>query len=283
MAIRIDGRALGETISRGVGQRAMMLHERGTKPRCCVIVAPDDEPGLLYARATQRKGEKLGIAIDVVELEGSTAMPGALAAVNRASCDPLVHGIIIQRPLPRRYDEFELCSAIEPSKDVDGANPLTYGMLMAARPTFVPATAAAVIELLRLPYLPAISGAHAIVLGRSKVAGGPIAALLTAADATVTLCHSRTRRLADLCRLGDIVIAAVGRPLFVTAEMVKPQATVIDVGTNVCAGRITGDVDAQAVDAVAAALSPVPGGVGPVTAAVLLRNVVSAAEDQRPK
>ncbi|MBC5825816.1 MAG: bifunctional 5,10-methylenetetrahydrofolate dehydrogenase/5,10-methenyltetrahydrofolate cyclohydrolase [Candidatus Eremiobacteraeota bacterium] len=278
----IDGRSVAADITADVRARVDRLLGGGIVPRCTIIVAQGDDAGLLYARATQRNGDKIGIGCDIVELAEDSPSAAAESTVRRASCDPQTHGILIQRPLPTRFDEPRLSAAIAPRKDVDGANPLTCGLLMSGSPTFVPATAAAVMELLRRPFLPPIRSAHAVVVGRSHVAGRPIAALLTAADATVTLCHSFSRDIHALCRLADIVIVAVGRPGFLTSDMVKPGATVIDVGTNVENGRVRGDVDA-AVSQVASALTPVPGGVGPVTAAMLLRNVVEAAEGYDPK
>jgi methylenetetrahydrofolate dehydrogenase (NADP+) / methenyltetrahydrofolate cyclohydrolase len=189
--------------------------------------------------------------------------------------------MMVQRPLPAGLDAERIAEEIDPRKDVDGAHPYNQGLLVAGETFFVPATAAAVMELLRQPQVPALDGARAVVLGRSAVVGRPVALLLTAADATVTICHSHTKGLAEIAAQAEILVAAVGRPRFVSAKMVKPGATVIDVGTNYLDGHFVGDVDFDAVLPVAGLITPVPGGVGPVTTAVLLRSVVEAAERSR--
>ena len=208
----------------------------------------------------------------------SAGTRGFVAALERAAVDHKVHGILVQRPLPRALDLYEINRLIPAEKDVDAASPLSLGLLAQGVPHFVPATAAAVIELLRGPDLPAIQGARAVVIGRSAVVGRPVAYMLTSADATVTLCHSRTRDLEAVCRSAEILVAAIGKPRFVGATMIKRGAAVIDVGTNLVDGHVVGDVDFDAVGQIAGAVTPVPGGVGVVTTSILLRNVVAAAE-----
>ena len=259
-------------------ERVRRLHARGVAPKCRVFVMPNDADGLFYARAASKTAQRVQVELEIVQLDAGTDTQSIARAIAHASADDLVHGILLQRPLSGYIDEAAVCQSIAPSKDVDCAHPLNYGLLSLGKAAFPPATAAAVLQLLQEPEQPALEGAHAVVVGRSRVVGQPIALLLSGANATITLCHSRTKNLAQLCRSADVLVAAVGKAGFVGADMVKGGATVIDVGTNLIAGTVTGDVDAAVVAPIAGVLSPVPGGVGPVTTAMLLRNVVRAAE-----
>lgn len=275
----IDGRAVAASIREDVGARAKALAARGVAPKCIAIVAEGDAPGLLYAQTARHGGAQVGVEIEIVPIGAGADTSGALAIVARCVEEPSAHGVIIQRPLPVRIDEARVVSAMDRRKDVDCCHPQTFGLLALGRPTFAPATALAVMELLKRPPAPSLRGARVVVVGRSPIVGKPAALLLIAADATVTVCHSKTVDLAEECRHADVLVVAIGKAGFVTAGMVKPGATVIDVGTNVVNGRLAGDVDASVRD-VAGAITPVPGGVGPVTTAVLLRNIVDAAEQQ---
>jgi|HubBroStandDraft_4_1064222.scaffolds.fasta_scaffold210492_1 methylenetetrahydrofolate dehydrogenase (NADP+)/methenyltetrahydrofolate cyclohydrolase len=273
----IDGRALANSIRHDVSVRVASLVKRGVKPKCVAIVSEGDASGLLYAQTARRGGAELGVDIEIAPIGGGADTSGAIAIVARVVEEPTVQGVLVQRPLPRRIDEIRVVGAIDPRKDVDCAHPLNIGLLALGTPLFAPATAVAVLELLgRLPVRP-LAGARVVVIGRSAVVGRPVALLLTSADATVTVCHSKTEDLPSICREADIVVAALGKPNFVTAATIKPGAAVIDVGTNVVNGRLVGDVD-PSVREVAGAITLVPGGVGPVTTAVLLRNIVEAAE-----
>ncbi|HZD73535.1 MAG TPA: bifunctional 5,10-methylenetetrahydrofolate dehydrogenase/5,10-methenyltetrahydrofolate cyclohydrolase, partial [Actinomycetota bacterium] len=216
-----------------------------------------------------------------VELQAHQLDPaagaGALAArLEELSADPSVHGVVLQSPLPPGLDPAELATSIAPAKDVDGAGPASVARLLPGRPGFVPATAAAVLEILRRAGV-TLSGTRAVVVGRSMVVGRPTALLLLAADATVTVCHSRTRDLEEVTRQADVLVVAAGRPRLIGAGFVKPGATVIDVGTNSTPDGMVGDVDFDAVAPLAGAITPVPGGVGPVTTMSLLRQTLSAA------
>lgn len=277
----LDGRAIAAAIREQVKARARALRERNIVPTCAIIVLENDEPGKLYAAQIAKNAAPLDVVIDVRELPADATTNDVLVAVAAVVDDPHIQAMMVQRPLPARLDAERIAEEIDPRKDVDGAHPYNQGLLVAGETFLVPATAAAVMELLRQPQLPSLDGARSVVIGRSAVVGRPVALLLTAANATVTICHSHTKDLAEIAREGDIVVAAVGRPKFVTAAMIKPGATVIDVGTNYVDGHFVGDVDGQAVKAVAGFLTPVPGGVGPVTTAVLLRSVVEAAERAR--
>lgn len=277
-AIRLEGRPIALAIREEVKQRAQALRGRAIVPKCAVVVVDGDGPGLLYAQTARRIGADVGVEIEIVPIGASADTSGALAIVHRLVDEPTVHGLLIQRPLPGRLDEQRIVEAIDPRKDVDGAHPFNQGLLASGTASTAPATALAVLEILRQPSLPPLRGARVAVVGRSAVVGRPTAALLTAADCTVTLCHSRTKNLAAITFGSEIIVVAIGKPGFLKAEMIAPGTVVVDVGTTVVDGRLVGDVESQSVSAVAGVLTPVPGGVGPVTTAVLLRSIVNAAE-----
>ncbi|GAA2209385.1 bifunctional methylenetetrahydrofolate dehydrogenase/methenyltetrahydrofolate cyclohydrolase [Nonomuraea monospora] len=249
----------------------------GPQPRLAVVVATADEASLWYVRSIAKAAAGVGIACDVVDL-GQDATPGQIGeTLARLSADPQVHGLMLQTPLPAGASAQELAGAIDPRKDVDGANPLSLGRLAAGLPAFPPATAAAVMALLD-HYEVELAGRRAVVVGRSTVVGKPLAHLLLDRHATVTVCHSRTRDLAAVTSQAEVLVAAVGRAGLIGAAHVAMGAVVIDVGTNPTDdGGLTGDVDFGAVSGVAGALTPVPGGVGPVTTALLLRHTARAA------
>jgi len=280
-AVLLDGRRIAAGIRDQVKLRASKLRERDVVPACAIVLIEGDEPGRLYTAQIAKSAAPLGVNIEIRQLAAGASTQDVVAAVASIVDDPRIQAIMVQRPLPPGLDAERIAEEIDPRKDVDGAHPYNQGLLVAGETFFAPATAAAVMELLRQPGVPALEGARAIVLGRSAVVGRPVALLLTAANATVTICHSHTRDLADVARQGDILVAAVGRPNFVVASMVRPGATVIDVGTNFVDGRFVGDVDFEGVSKVAGLITPVPGGVGPVTTAVLLRSIVEAAERAR--
>ena len=277
----IDGRAVASQLREDVASRVRALRDRGVAPKCIAVVAEGDAPGLLYAQTARRGGAQIGIDIEIAPIGAGADTSGALAIVARVVEEPSAHGIMIQRPLPGKIDEGRVVTAMDPKKDVDCCHPTNVGSLALGRPRFAPATAVAILELLQRPPVRPLTGARVTIIGRSAIVGRPAAMLLTAADATVTICHSKTENLADVCREADVLVVAIGKPHFVTAAFVKPGATVIDVGTNVVGGRLVGDVDPSVRD-VAGALTLVPGGVGPVTTAALLRNIVQAAESQSP-
>jgi methylenetetrahydrofolate dehydrogenase (NADP+) / methenyltetrahydrofolate cyclohydrolase len=277
----LDGRALAATIRDQVKAHAAKLRERNIAPTCAIVLIEGDEPGRLYAAQIAKNAAPLGVNIDIRQLPRGASTNDVLVEVARIVDDPHIQAMMVQRPLPPGLDAERIAEEIDPRKDVDGAHPYNQGLLVAGETFFPPATAAAVMELLRQPSVPPLDGARAVVLGRSAVVGRPVALLLVAANATPTICHSHTKDLAAIAREGEILVAAVGRPKFVTAAMVRPGATVIDVGTNFVDGHFVGDVDYEAVGQVAGVITPVPGGVGPVTTAVLLRSIVEAAERAR--
>jgi methylenetetrahydrofolate dehydrogenase (NADP+) / methenyltetrahydrofolate cyclohydrolase len=274
----LSGRELADRIRADVRNRARALRERDIVPRCAVFAAEGDAEGIYYAESLSKVGLKTDVDVGLVVIPSKAGTAGFAAAVAGASTDPLIHGILVQRPLPAPFDRRRVCDAIVVGKDVDASNPYSFGLLAQGTPAFAPATAAAVLELARSRSVVPLAGASVVVVGRSPVVGRPVALLLSVADATVTLCHSRTRDLASVCARADILVAAIGKPRFIGAAHVKPGATVIDVGINFVDGRMVGDVDFDAVSEIAGAVSPVPGGVGPVTTSILLRHVIEAAE-----
>jgi methylenetetrahydrofolate dehydrogenase (NADP+) / methenyltetrahydrofolate cyclohydrolase len=277
MTADLSGKDLAAGIRSEVGAAAAELAAAGTPPRLAVVVATADESSAWYVRSIARAAEKTGIACSVIDL-GETATPDRIRAELAAlSGDPAVHGIILQTPLPADAVFEDLAASIDPAKDVDGVNPVSLGRLTAGLPAFASAPAEAVLALLDHHAIP-LAGAHTVVVGRSIVVGKPAAQLLLQRDATVTVCHRHTKELAEVTRSADVLVAAVGRPNLITAEFVAEDAVVIDVGTNPTPdGGLVGDVDADSVTGRAAGLTPVPGGVGPVTTALLLQHTVASA------
>lgn len=272
-AAALTGRELATTIRAAASARAAELTVAGRQPRLAVVTATDDEASAAYVRSIANAAGKEGIACDLLR---TTTAAGVSATLAQLADDPEVHGVMLQTPLPEGALLADLARAIPAGKDVDGASPESLGRLTAGLPAFAPATAEAVLALLDY-YHVELHGRHAVVVGRSVVVGKPVAHLLLDRHATVTISHSRTADLAAITRQADVLVVAAGRASLIGPEHVSPGATVIDVGTNVTdAGLLAGDVD-PAVAGVAAALSPVPGGVGPVTTALLLRHVVEAA------
>lgn len=272
----IDGRAIAAAIGDEVTADVATLRDGGVTPTLAVVVPTADEATAWYVRSIQRTASKVGIECRVEQLETPSAASIA-ARLDELSADAGVHGIICQTPLPEGVRLDEVGAHIAPQKDVDGANPTSLGRLATGLPTFAPATAAAVLEILRREEVPLL-GTRTVVVGRSTVVGKPAALLLLAEHATVTVCHSRTVDLAGVCAEADVLVAAVGRTHLIGADYVKKGAVVIDVGTNPTPdGGLAGDVDPEAVADRAAALTPVPGGVGPVTTMLLLRHTATAA------
>ncbi|GAB3745233.1 bifunctional 5,10-methylenetetrahydrofolate dehydrogenase/5,10-methenyltetrahydrofolate cyclohydrolase [Amycolatopsis oliviviridis] len=273
----IDGRAIAAAITAEVTETAAKLRESGTAPTLAVLVPTDDDATAWYVRSIERAAKKVGVDCRVVQLEKPTG-EDVTRELDKLSADPSVHGIICQTPLPEGVTLDDVGAHIDPRKDVDGANPVSLGRLTAGLPTYAPATAAAVLEILKREQV-ALSGAQVAVVGRSTVVGKPAALLLLGENATVTVCHSRTKDLSSVTKTADVLVVAVGRAHFVGADHVKPGAVVIDVGTNPTPeGGLVGDVDQAAVEGIAGSITPVPGGVGPVTTSLLLRHTVTAAQ-----
>ena len=274
----IDGVAHARAVRAALSTRARALAERGIAPRLAVVLAGDDPASRVYVAHKARACAQAGIGSELHEFPAEVAADELVARVRTLAADPAVHGILVQLPLPRGIDPAPVLEAVPPEKDVDGFHPLNLGALAAGRPRIVPCTPAGVVHLLEREGVP-VTGRRAVVLGRSHIVGRPLALLLLVRDATVTICHSRTEDLAAIARQADILVAAIGRPRFVTADMVKPGACVVDVGINrLPGGGLAGDVDFESVREVAGWITPVPGGVGPMTVAMLLANTLSAAE-----
>jgi len=279
----LSGRELAAEIRAAVASRAAALAAAGRAPRLAVVTATADEASAWYVRSLGRAAVKAGIGFDVTDLAPDSpagtparSVPVIRSALAGLSGDPRVHGILLQTPLPDGARLADLAGGIDPDKDVDGANPVSLGRLMTGQPAFAPATAAAVLGLLDYHGV-TLRGRRAVVVGRSSVVGKPVAQLLLARDATVTVCHSRTADLAAVTSSAEILVVAAGRAGLIGPSFVRAGAVVVDVGTNATAdGGLAGDVDPLVAE-VAGALSPVPGGVGPVTTAMLLRHVVEAA------
>ena len=277
MTERLDGREVAKRIRDGVTAGTSLQRGDGVTPTLAVVIATDDDASHAYVRSITRAAQACGIETRVCDLGPTAASTEVSATIRALAGDDDVHGIIVQTPLPPGIVPAEITSSIAAEKDVDGASVLSVGRLARGLPAFAPATAQAVMEILG-HYSVSLAGANVVVIGRSAVVGRPAAELLLRADATVTVCHSKTVDLPAVARGADVLVVAIGRPRFVGPAFVKPGAVVIDVGTNVDEdGSLVGDVDAAAVDGVAGALTPVPGGVGPVTTAVLLRNTLIAA------
>lgn len=274
----INGRAIAATIAADVASRAARLSDSGTTPTLAVVVAVDDQATMAYLRSIERGTAKVGITCRIDKL--ANADDAAIGAhLEALSASPDVDGVICQTPLPPGVSLASVAAHIDPAKDVDGANPASLGRLAAGLSAYAPATAEAVLEILRCERVP-LSGAHAVVIGRSTVVGKPTALLLLAEHATVTICHSRTTDLAAVCAQADVLVAAAGQAHLVKAAHIKPGAVVIDAGINATEdGGLAGDVDPGQAGA-ASALTPVPCGVGPVTTMVLARHTILAAESR---
>lgn len=278
----LSGKQLATLIQQRAGEEVRALENSGRHPVLAVVVATDDESTLWYVRSIERAAERLGIGCRIVDL-GPEATEQVLASVlGDLSTEPSVNGIILQTPLPVGVKADSLVGLIAPEKDIDGANPLSLGRLAVGQPAFAPATAQAVVELLDHFDVP-VAGRNVAVVGRSAVVGKPLALLLLERDATVTICHSRSGPLERFTLSADVVVVAAGRTGLLKGSHISPETVVVDVGTNVLPdGSLVGDVDEASVTGIAAGLTPVPGGVGSVTTALLLLHTVEAARQQEP-
>lgn len=277
-ATLIDGAALARSLRAQVAERAAALTARGRPPGLAVILVGNDAASAVYVRNKVKDCEESGIRSVLERLPESTPEADLLARIQALNVDPSIHGILVQLPLPAHIDARRVIETISPDKDVDGFHVASAGALMTGQPGFLPCTPYGVMRLLE--HVGArLAGAEAVVVGRSNIVGKPQALLLLQADATVTICHSRSRDLGAHTRRADVLIAAAGRVRMITGDMVKPGAIVIDVGMNRDeTGKLCGDVDFESVREVASAITPVPGGVGPMTRAMLLVNTLEAAE-----
>ena len=275
-AILIDGRAVAKAFKEEIAQKTQGMIAKGITPHLAVVLVGENPASQVYVRNKENGCIKAGIRSTVIRLEENCTQEALEKTVVSLNEDESVHGILVQLPLPKHLDEARVLRLIDPDKDVDGFHAMNSGRLMNGQPGFVPCTPLGVMKLLE-QYGIDPCGKHAVVIGRSNIVGKPMAMLLLGANATVTVCHSRTQNLSEITKQADILVAAVGRANFVTADMVKPGAVVIDVGINRVDGKIVGDVDFDAVSEVAGYITPVPGGVGQMTIAMLLANTLDAA------
>ena len=283
-AVILDGKAMAQTIRAEIAeQTAQFLHESGVTPCLAAVLVGADPASQVYVRGKRKACEAAGIRSELFTPPATTTTDELLALVERLNNDPSVHGILVQLPLPGSIDELRVLDAVRPEKDVDAFHPHNVGLISQGRPRFLPCTPYGIQQLLVRSGIE-IAGAEVVVLGRSDIVGKPMALMLAqkapGANATVTIAHSRTKNLPETCRRADIVVVAIGRAKFLTADMVKPGAVVVDVGINRTDTGLVGDVDFDAVREVAGHITPVPGGVGPLTITMLLKNTLTAARLQ---
>lgn len=281
MAILISGKEISAAIRAELKEEtAAFVAEKGVTPGLAVIIVGEDPASQVYVRNKHKACLEVGYHSEVFELPAETTQEELLSLVDKLNHDPAIHGILCQLPIPKHLNADEVIRAIAPEKDVDGFHPVNVGLLNMGQECMIPCTPLGVMEMLHRTGVE-VKGKRCVVIGRSNIVGKPMAALLMGENGTVTVCHSRTVDLPSVTREADILVAAIGKPKFVTADMVKPGAVVIDVGINrQDDGKLCGDVDFAAVEPIASAITPVPGGVGPMTIAMLLRNTMTAARRQ---
>lgn len=273
----LDGKKLSAEIRASVKEETAFLREKGIVPGLAVVLVGDDPASKVYVGQKEKGCLEAGFASFLHRLPDSTTQEELLDLIGRLNGDASVHGILVQLPLPRQIDPDTVLAAIRPEKDVDGFHPVNVGRLVAGLPACEPCTPKGILRLLKSTGIP-LAGKEAVVIGRSNIVGKPVALMLLAESATVTVCHSRTKDLAEHVRRADILVAAIGKPRFVTADVVKEGAVVVDVGINRLEEGLVGDVDFGPVSEKAAWITPVPGGVGPMTIAMLLENTLEQAK-----
>jgi methylenetetrahydrofolate dehydrogenase (NADP+)/methenyltetrahydrofolate cyclohydrolase len=278
-ALLIDGKALALQVrERLATESAAVFVKTGVKPGLATILVGDDPASHLYVKSKQKACDAAGIYIDDHKLPSSTTQAELLALIEKKNADPKIHGILVQLPLPKHVDSKVVLEAVSPDKDADGFHPYNFGRLVEGHPVFEACTPKGVIKMIESTGV-SIEGKRAVVLGRSNIVGKPLALMLLQRNATVTICHSKTKDLPSVCREAQLLLVAIGKPKFVTSDMVREGAVVIDVGTNrLPDGKVVGDVDFEPVSKKAGWISPVPGGVGPMTIAMLLDNTVESAK-----
>lgn len=276
MATILDGKKCSDMLLELLKEQ---IEESGLNPHLATVIVGSDPASQMYVRMKHRACERVGIGSIGIELPDDTTTVKVLEKVRQLNADPEIDGILVQLPLPKQVDAEQLIEAISPLKDVDGYHPENMGLLFSGKPRFSSCTPTGIMTLLREYRVP-VAGAHAVVAGRSIDVGRPMAALLLNADATVTICHSKTKNIAEELKRADILVSAIGKAHFIQPAMVKPGAVVIDVGINQLDGKLVGDMDFDAVKDIAGAITPVPGGVGPMTIATLMENTFRAAKER---
>ncbi len=278
----LTGKEVAQKMDVDIQKDVQELKAKGINPTLKIMIAGEAADSLAYANSAKKMAEKNGIACDIEQLPGTTSQEDFVKTMKQRNADTKIHGIIVMRPLPKQISEDVVKYVLAPEKDVDCFNPVNAGKIMAGDMTgFPPATPQAVMEILRFYQIP-MSGKEAVVIGRSMVVGKPLSMLLLGENATVTVCHSKTRDLQGVCKRADILVAAIGKARMITSDYIRPGATVMDVGINVEGDKLFGDVNTEPAKEVAGAITPVPGGVGTVTTRVLLKHVVKAAKLQNP-
>ena len=274
----IDGKCIALAVRQGLEPRVEALKAKGITPGLTVVVVGDDPASAIYVRNKERASQKLGMNGTVLRMPGETTQEELLTVVRKLNADDSIHGILVQLPLPAHIDEHAILREIDPDKDVDGFHAMNAGRLLNGEKGFVACTPKGVMRLLETTGVD-LNGKNAVVVGRSNIVGKPMALLLLQKNCTVTIAHSRTRNLAEVTRAADILVVAVGRAGMITGDMIKPGAIVMDVGINRVDGKVVGDVDFESAKEVASYITPVPGGVGAMTIAMLMENAVEAAEN----
>lgn len=277
MPVIMDGKALAAQLMASLQDRVAALKARGVQPGLAVVLVGEDPASQIYVRNKERACQELSLHSETIRLPADTTQAALEAQIDRLNADPRIHGILVQLPLPAGLDEEAALARILPEKDVDGFHAVNAGKLMTGADGVIPCTPKGILYMLKASGVP-LAGKEAVVIGRSNIVGKPVAMLLLRENCTVTICHSHTENLPAVTRRGDILIAAVGKAGFVTADMVKPGAAVVDVGINRVDGKVVGDVDFAAVSQMAGWISPVPGGVGKMTIGMLMENTIAAAE-----
>lgn len=274
----ISGKEVAKSIREELKREVEELKLKGVIPGLSVILVGNDPASQSYVKAKAKACEEVGIKSEVIRMEESTSQEVLLAEINRLNNDVDVHGILVQLPLPKHIQEEDVINSINPNKDVDGFHPINVGKMVIGEDSYLPCTPHGIIELIKRTGTE-IKGKHAVVVGRSNIVGKPVSVLLLREHATVTICHSRTQNLKEITKQADILVAAIGKPQIITEEYVSANTVVIDVGVNrIESGKLVGDVDYEAVSKVASFITPVPGGVGPMTITMLLKNTVEAAK-----
>lgn len=278
----LDGKAFANELGQNLKEKVKNLKEKGITPHFCVINIGDDPASKIYVRTKKRRAKKMGIIQDIYQMPADTEQAEALALIDKLNADPTINGVMVQLPAPKQIDADELLERIDPNKDVDGLTPINVGHLWMGDHFVEPATAEGIIALLKHYEIP-LAGKKAVVIGRSNIVGKPMAALLLEENATVTICHLYTENLAEITKQADIIVSATGQAFLVTADMVKDGAVVVDVGMNHVDGKLVGDVDFDSVKEKASYITPVPGGVGPLTVQFLMEAVVKLTRRQHDR
>lgn len=282
MAKLIDGKAIAAEIREEVKAEAMALREKGIIPKLAVILVGDDPASVVYANSKKKAADKVGIDFELFHMAGNTPEAEVIALIEKLNNDRSVHGIMVELPLPDHISKENVMEAVNPLKDVDGVHPVNRGYILSGQEGLFPATPQSCVEIMLRAGVE-LQGKHAVIVGRGETVGKPLVFLLLKHNPTITICHSRTPDLGYHTRQADIVIAAVGKANMIKADMIKPGAVVVDAGINEVEGGITGDVDFEAVKEVAGAITPVPGGVGSLTTAILFKNVLLGVKLQQQK